>query len=555
MAVIKSNKSGLRVKGLKEANYEPASYSGYEIYDYFINRDEATPVTTSHPDIDSTIGILPHYTYEKEIYVPSDAYYFPLSADLSGYRSPLDDFDALLDSSTNVPNVAQEYSVYASQTLFTAFGAEPHNAAIDNLLDNDTYEESWTQDSAITYTTLTQNVVKDPAGVSIQNGSYQYSIVYRKTFRVTGTTDKELCFSGYFRLNGDTSDVTDLKLIIATVDTTDDAATSYRFSELAIVDDYFKVSTDWAFAAVTCTVPTGNYDAVIVWSNRTDKTNMELRVAGLQVQNQSYPGSFDPRNLNGNNNGKIFPLYFNFAKNDSFGDLIDNDWSIMYRRYLRYCDEYDVFHNDMVGSINFFFENDTFGIGQYNDTVTAEITEKYVNDWGYNIISKEGETLTFRVIGRGYDHSVSATLDRDNNSFSYSFSDGTTVNLNLGIRLTARDGTDTTDVLEDLLTLDGTYDTDDILTTLSEVYYPDGWRDITWPEADYSGSGSPGTVYAGVYRDLMFVPRVITEEEIDKIKLSILALSKAEGYNDTTATDVSLRTPNIWEGAAIEWHT
>ena len=148
---------------------------------------------------------------------------------------------------------------------------------------------------------------------------------------------------------------------------------------------------------------------------------------------------------------------------------------------------------------------------------------------------KDG-ALTFRTISRFYDEETEPFVPPSPQSLQVDLYD-ISFNLSLGASISTT-SVDSSDVLDQLLTF--------LVVDLNQIYIDD-WRDRIWPEPNLTTAH--GIIYSGVYRDLVFLPRALTDEDINRIKSDLIGLSRVVGYEDETESIVTLRATRFSEGS------
>ena len=530
----------------------------YDIYDLMSHQDVETDTSKQYiveqPSYSTTTrGITADSFVEKLPYLPDDAYYYDLSQDLDGYNKEnlFKDWDNFVER--NISNLEDTDSYEHNMSglpLFTPYGAATTDSSRQNYLGTDEdLKQYWVQSDLLEIEDLPINIVSDSRGISIKNNTYTNDIFFCKPISIT--VAGYYCFSGYFRLfgnNTNTTKISGLHFVPETSSVSEYNTTSYETFTITSVNNriynssnYFEVHTEWSEIALVSYLPAGNYNIIIYWpqidneGNVNKGSNSELRVAGLRIDNQQFPINFDYRNLSANREGKEFPIQFNF---NSITPLLESDWTIFYRRYMRCNFDYATFTNQL-GKINYGYNTNQIFIGGNYTTIDQDI----YNRWGIDLITHDhtNKTLTFRTFGRGFDYTTnpynySSLITNDNEGPLTNTMFGVTYNLELGGYI---GNDDLTDILYSLI-----IHTEE---EMNSICYPDEWRDLVWPAEDYVGNHIP--LYAGFFRDLIFLPRIITDEELGRVKKDLIGLSKVAGYNDTTEDVVTLRSSNLLESS------
>ena len=195
--------------------------------------------------------------------------------------------------------------------------------------------------------------------------------------------------------------------------------------------------------------------------------------------------------------------------------------------------------SNQIGNIFFGYQNNQIFIGDKRTTFNEDL----YNKWGLDMITHDhtNKTLTFRTFGRGFDYTTAAysyedlITDQDEDPLTNE-SFGVTFNLELGGYMDTKGATDS---LYYLIT-----QTEEEMNSMMHI---EEWRDMIWPDSNYVGAH--GVLYSGFFRDLVFVPRLLTEEELSRIKSDLLGLSKVSGYKDTTPDTITLRNFNFLESS------
>ena len=563
MAIIKGTREETKIRALKEkgfnGNFPPLFDVSSMILDDSFNKDENNAIEVPKANLKDIIGVTANSFVEKPPYIPQGAFVYPLDKNLYGVDSSdfiLNDYKAFKE--VNISNIDSPMELFSDKPLINNFGAQSSDAIFENILE-DFSASDWSQNENITYKQISSNIVMDPNGLSITNNyndtdENSYDIIYRKTIRIEKSTS--YCFSGFFRLYGNTDDVTHITgLYLVPEGTPINEADPQEFYETHYITSapistydnrqYREVDSNWNSIACTFRLDPGRYDAMIFWHRTMNgkldmKKGMELRVAGIKLHEGVYPYPFDYRKINDAINGLQAPLLFNFNKlivGELTATLDTTDWTIVYKRYLKYSPDTSFTHFDVLGSVSFGIQNGKMIIvSQGGINESKDIEGNIYSQWGLNILKKEGSKLTFRMIGSNYDQSIECNIPFPIDILSTELSDGVFYNLSLGFTsLLSTSGSN--DILEDL--------TPYIIDDLNEILI-EGWRDLIWPGTEFSGSR--GTVYAGIYRDLMFIPRVITEYETDRLLKDLFALSEFKGINNLTDNGMTMRMANIKEG-------
>lgn len=516
--------------------------------------DSSLQFIPEQPEYSSTTrGITAETFVEKLPYLPDDSYYFDLSQNLNGYSKEdlLKDWDDYVPR--EIPNLSseEEYEESVSnRTLFTPYGATTTSASVTNYLgDEEDLKQYWVQSSTLEINNLEMNIVADGRGLYIKNNSYTNDIYFSKP--ITITVEGYYCFSGFFRLYGNdniTTKISGLHFVPSSTSIININSTTFETFPITSVktvlhnnSNYFEVHKEWSEIALVSYLPAGTYNAIIYWPQNDNEGNInkdensELRVAGLRIDNQKFPLNFDYRKLRANKFGYQFPIQFNL---NNITSLLGNDWAIYFRRYMR-CNLDNADFANQIGNITFGYQNNQIFIGDKRTTFNEDL----YNKWGLDMITHNhaDKTLTFRTFGKGFDYTTAV----------YSYADliteqdedpltnegfGVTFNLELGGYVDTRGATDS---LYYLIT-----HTEEEMNAMMHI---DEWRDMIWPDSNYVGAH--GTLYSGFFRDLVFVPRLLTEEELSRIKSDLLGLSKVSGYKDTTPDTITLRNFNFLESS------
>ena len=538
MDIIKVDLEGFQTTEFKEKNFDPSfSEPLYDAFEAFANPsiigDPNEAITVESPTINN-LGIKVDSFVEKPIFIPSGSYYYPLDNDLNGTRHILDNFAERIENEVSNINGYPEY--FINDCVHSVFGSQTRGAYINYIGDVELPDWKTTDINS-----LPLNVISDSKGVSIHNNtSTDIFFIKEINIPITGY----YCFSGYFRVEGSNSTkICGLHLSPSNI-TDPNQYSVNNFDHFNIVDldvenynnrDYFEVKPEWTFISVVSYVNAGNYNAIIFWpqtvNNNTNKnTGDELKVCGLRIDEGTSPNTvstiIDEVDASDKQSIMIFDL-------NKIIDLFTNNWSLYYYRYLRYNKDYLDYY-DSIGNIRFGFNNNNLVV---NNTYTEfDSSIDICNNWGINILTYENQNLTFRTIGKYYD--ISSTpyhIEEPEELAATIASDEISYNLSLG-NLDSLIGNLNLDILDYLYTVP--------VSDINNLYI-ENWRDYIWPGIGWMPAMR--IIYSSLYRDLVFIPRVITEDEINRIRKNLIGISDKVGINNSNKGSLTLRNPRLIE--------
>lgn len=533
-----SNLEELKTPLFKEKDFNPDFsdplfdfYKSYDDPDYAT--DPANGEIAPTPDITGKRGLSVDSFVEKPVYLPTNSYYYAMDQDLGGKTRAFNEWNEIQENS--IANVEDKFEIFSNSPLINVYGAQPIGP--DKNLIKEVSSDNWTQNC--TFNALEFNPIMDNKGLRITNNTANDVFFVKE---VVIEEEGYYCFSGYFRLFGNDALTTKIfGLHFSPTSSNITEAVNNNYEHFYILDlpyetynsrDYFTIRKEWTQVAVVSYLPAGHYNAVIFWPQNVNGNNKntgdELRVCGLRVDKGLSPLPLEYRTSDAVTEEKQFLLLFNFF---NIVDMYNDDWSIYYYRYLKYNrDHADCY--DSLGSIEYGFKNNKIVIGG----VEKETEADFYNNWGINILTHKDGALTFRTIGRFYDEETEPFIPPSPQSLQVDLYD-ISFNLSLGASISTT-SVDSSDVLDQLLTF--------LVVDLNQIYIDD-WRDRIWPEPNLTTAH--GIIYSGVYRDLIFLPRALTDEDINRIKSDLIGLSRVVGYEDETESIVTLRATRFSEGS------
>ena len=381
----------------KDFNQNWSSAAIYDIYPVIADpeyvNDPSHQQSVNQPEYSSiTSGITAASFVEKLPYIPDDAYYYDLSQDLNGYSKDtlFKEWKALVDREILHIDPDEFYSPpFSDLTLFTVYGATPTNSSVKDYLGDreEDLKQYWVNSNQLEIEYLGMNVVSDKRGLYIKNNSYTNDIYFSKP--ITITAEGYYCFSGFFRLYGNSTTITKisgLHFVPSDTPITNLNSTTYKTFPITSVENilynnsnYFEVHTEWSEIALVSYLPAGTYNAIIYWPQTDNEGSVnkgaesELRVAGLRIDNQKFPANFDYRNLKANKLGYQFPLQFNF---NLITPILNTDWVVYYRRYMRCNLDYANFQ-EQIGRIGYGYRTNQIYIGDSYTYLISSISIPY----------------------------------------------------------------------------------------------------------------------------------------------------------------------------------
>lgn len=645
MAVIVANRSDLTTPSLKETKFVyNSTWPLYSLSDLLKNNNDVSNITATNiipanapeknrPGVSSDEFIEKTATIFNSDRDGDELYYFPLNSDKRGTNiNPLVKFNEFIDKT--IPGNNNTYSVFSDETLTNALGACSADSNVINLIDGDFNQSAnCTVELASGFNIVMDQNAKKVTATNTDTVELTYD------FGVSG----DYCFSGYFRfLDPEVEKETNPSINDRTTyikfgfeDSTgktiaDAKALTNLRSVLVDGETYYEITQDWCEIAVTANLE-GSCKLVIEWPYNINETERiagsSLKIAGLRLDNGIFPHPFDFRHLKAHDEKKQFPLLLDISRAKDGFNLADEQWTIIYGRYLRYPHNSEFTYYDCIGNIYLGLAKVT---DENNDDVWSQViyqprysvvntegqkevisrthTQKMTYDpalsWGYNIIEKKKSTssdpnlsnytITFTMVdlnscnafeGESREISITDYIATDSTLTTDFLKDG---NYTIALGISPPIADDDTDVLEFLVPIDlkpgqpllmdekegdqpnvpddynpGAYVS--VVDELNDLYNkPDSiepeevgtekywrymWRDLIWPEPTYRGIS--GTIYSARYRDLYFLPRLLTDKEKNDIRNVVFELSNKEGYRSDTVTDASLRSSNFSERSEI----
>lgn len=603
MAVIVSNRSDFTTPSFKESkfNYKD-TWSLYSLSDLLEKNNETSDLTPIELQPSNTEefrrpGVSADEFIEKSAvsFIDDEAFYFPLASDKRGTnRNPLIDYNEFLDK--NVPGNNNIYDVFSDETLTNALGACSTDSSISNLIEDWVFESSnnCTVESG---NSIGFNIVMDQNAKKVTSISNEGSIRFTYDFTIPGN----YCFSGYFRFID--TNISDRRAYIkfgfeGGIENIQPITSLLSVEENG--ETYYEITQDWCEIAIAATV-TGPCNLVIEWPYTVAGTerfkDSSLKIAGLRLDQGSFPYPFDFRHLRAHDEKKQFPLLLDLSTVKDGFNLDNDDWTIIYGRYLRYPHNseftyYDCIGNIYIGLAKLLDENNQevwgqviyqprhFILNENNEkevigkTRIQKMTYDPVLSWGYNIIEKSGHNIIFTMVDLNSCEAIEEDAEREisltdeiseGSSFTSDFLKDGTYSVALGISpVVSEDNEDVLDFLipkdlrpgEPLLldTKSGDHPSvpsaynpnyQSVVDELDSLYGKpeteptvgtEKYWTYKWRDLIWpepSYRGILGTMYSGRYRDLYFFPRALSEKEKRDIRNTVFALSNKNGYRST----------------------
>ena len=511
MAIIVANRSDLTTPSLKEAKFVyNSTWPLYSLSDLLKNNNdvsdiEATNIIPANAPEKNRPGVSADEFIEKTSVIfnfddedNDELYYFPLNSDKRGTsQNPLVKFNEFIDKT--IPGNNSVYDVFSDETLTNALGACSTDSNVTNLITGDFNKTA----NCTVETAPGFNIVMDQNAKKVSfTGSDTVKLTYN--YGVSG----DHCFSGYFRFLDPVVETEDNPII-------NDRTTYIKFgfedsagetiadvkalTDLRSVqvdgETYYEITQDWCEIAVTARLE-GSCNLVIEWPNSVNGvgriTGSSLKIAGLRLDSGIFPYPFDFRHLKAHDERKQFPLLLDISQIKEGFNLTDNEWTIIYGRYLRYPHNSEFTYYDCIGNIYLGLAKVKDGdqeawsqvIYQPRYSITNEDgqkeiigrtrTQKMTYDpslsWGYNIIEKKKSTssdpnlsdytITFTMLdlnscntieGDSREITINDNIATDSNLTTNFLRDG---NYTIALGISPPIADDDTDVLEFLVPID-----------------------------------------------------------------------------------------------------
>lgn len=607
---------------LLKSNNDPSNYSSGALSSISVSPKNSIELQREGVSADEFIEKPAFYPIKGDDNSPL---YFSLFSDkLGSNEDPLEVYNAF--TSKNLAGNDNRYNNFSDQTLSNNLGMCSVDSSVSNLIaeyiEEDSLWRNCNREEGIGF-----NIVMDQKGKKIVPIDSSADVVFSHPFTLNGS----YCFSGYFRFvrsdNPSTAAVLDstTHITFGFFDSNGNEIEAYPITNLNSKKinnkTYYEITQDWCELAVAVkSEESKNIYIKIEWPFDVDgierPVSSYLKMAGIRLDSNLYPNAYDFRHLKAHDEKRQFPALFDLSSSINNFDLNSNDWTLIYSRYLRYPHTKDFTYYDCIGDIYFGLDNKSENMQDYNWSIViyqpkhteideetgikevigkeshATMTYDPAQNWGYNIIEKEGDKLTFTMLDLNNcpeeepdnselyrEISISDTKSVDS-SFTIDFLRDGRYSVALGISPPIV-GSDDYDVLGTLIpVLDPHYVenpdstiaevSDKVLNDLNILYGKPSdppiesssdeykqlylWRDLVWPDPEYRGI--LGTIYPTRYRDMIFIPRILKEKERNDLKNIVFQLTSTSGrdkYGQGTGDHdkVSLRSSNFSERAEL----
>lgn len=511
MAIIVANRSDLTTPSLKETKFVyNSTWPLYSLSDLLKNNNavsniKATNIIPANAPEKNRPGVSADEFIEKTSVIfnfddedSDELYYFPLNSDKRGTsQNPLVKFNEFIDKT--IPGNNNIYDVFSDETLTNALGACSADSNVANLITGDFNKTA----NCAVEAASGFNIVMDQSAKKVSfTGTDTVKLTYN--YGVSG----DHCFSGYFRFLDPVVETEENPIIndrttyikFGFEDSTGKTITDTRaLTNLRSVqvdgETYYEITQDWCEIAVTAKLE-GSCNLVIEWPNSVNEvgriTGSSLKIAGLRLDSGIFPYPFDFRHLKAHDERKQFPLLLDISQIKDGFNLTDNEWTIIYGRYLRYPHNSEFTYYDCIGNIYLGLTKVRDGdqevwsqvIYQPRYSVTNEDGQKEIIgrtrtqemaydpslSWGYNIIEKKKSTssdpnlsdytITFTMLdlnscntikGDSREITITDNIAVDSNLTTNFLRDG---NYTIALGISPPIADDDTDVLEFLVPID-----------------------------------------------------------------------------------------------------
>lgn len=403
------------------------------------------------------------YYCERPVYIPinNKAYIYPLGDD-ELYRIPTDIY--LGNSNQEIPvirSIIEDYkeqiyeyntdykqgSNYSTEFNNYYLGTTPSSSYIHNLIKYNLEETSWESNwgEHAKATSITDNIFFTSDLVRIEEKD-DNDIIFESTIQASNSEIEAgtYCFSFFgrvedilYRDNNDeevdyrASDPTVLETssgrswITVLTDEFDSVEyTLHKGLEYTESDGYVGLDSIWRRFAIIFTIKSNrqslririkwpkNYIKGIFGENRT----LPIRIGGLLLEKKNYPSSYDKRYVIYDNSSitkpKYHPLAIYFGKSNN---LTNSSWTINYKRLIEAKSEAKSQFFDTIGKINFGYRGNKAIVSLNGENLIVKEISNINNFYNHQesifiTFNKENSTLKFKVVSSNSSYEMSTVI-------------------------------------------------------------------------------------------------------------------------------------------------